>query len=73
MPDWKNVRDDFPALHQQVNGKPLIYLDNAATTQRPKIVIDALSRFYARDNANVHRGLHALSMRATGTCSGNST
>ena len=65
MPDWKNVRDDFPALHQQVNGKPLIYLDNAATTQRPKIVIDALSRFYARDNANVHRGLHALSMRAT--------
>lgn len=65
MPDWKNVRDDFPALHQQVNGKPLIYLDNAATTQRPKVVIDALSRFYERDNANVHRGLHALSMRAT--------
>lgn len=65
MPDWKNVRADFPALHQQVNGKPLIYLDNAATTQRPRVVIDALSRFYERDNANVHRGLHALSMRAT--------
>ena len=65
MPDWKKVRDDFPALHQQVNGKPLVYLDNAATTQRPRIVIDALSRFYERDNANVHRGLHALSMRAT--------
>jgi cysteine desulfurase/selenocysteine lyase len=65
MPDWKKVRDDFPALHQQVNGKPLIYLDNAATTQRPRVVIDALSRFYERDNANVHRGLHALSMRAT--------
>lgn len=65
MPDWKNVRADFPALHQQVNGKPLIYLDNAATTQRPRVVIDALSQFYERDNANVHRGLHALSMRAT--------
>jgi cysteine desulfurase/selenocysteine lyase len=65
MPDWKKVRDDFPALQQQVNGKPLVYLDNAATTQRPRIVIDALSRFYERDNANVHRGLHALSMRAT--------
>jgi cysteine desulfurase/selenocysteine lyase len=65
MPDWKKVRDDFPALQQQVNGKPLVYLDNAATTQRPQVVIDALSRFYERDNANVHRGLHALSMRAT--------
>jgi cysteine desulfurase/selenocysteine lyase len=65
MPDWKNIRDDFPALHQQVNGKPLVYLDNAATTQRPRAVIDALSHFYEHDNANVHRGLHALSMRAT--------
>src|SRR5580693_6783685 len=62
---WPRIRDDFPALHQQVNGKPLIYLDNAATTQKPRVVIDALSRFYERDNANVHRGLHALSMRAT--------
>lgn len=65
MPDWKNVRADFPALHQQVHGKPLVYLDNAATAQKPQVVIDALSRFYEHDNANVHRGLHALSMRAT--------
>jgi cysteine desulfurase / selenocysteine lyase len=65
MPSWKTVRGDFPALHQQVNGQPLIYLDNAATTQKPQVVIDALSNFYEHDNANVHRGLHALSMRAT--------
>ena len=65
MPDWKKIRDDFPALHQQVNGQPLVYLDNAATTQRPRVVINTLSHFYERDNANVHRGLHALSMRAT--------
>jgi cysteine desulfurase/selenocysteine lyase len=62
---WKNVRGDFPALDQKVNGHPLVYLDNAATTQKPRVVIDALSRFYERDNANVHRGLHTLSMRAT--------
>ena len=65
MPSWKNVRAEFPTLHQLVNGKPLVYLDNAATTQKPQPVIDALSRFYECDNANVHRGLHALSMRAT--------
>jgi cysteine desulfurase/selenocysteine lyase len=65
MPDWSTVRDDFPILHQQVNGKPLVYLDNAATAQKPRAVIDALSRFYEHDNANVHRGLHALSNRAT--------
>ena len=59
------LRDDFPALNQKVNGHALIYLDNAATTQRPKTVINTLSRFYEHDNANVHRGLHALSMRAT--------
>jgi cysteine desulfurase/selenocysteine lyase len=64
-PAWDSIRDDFPALHQDVNGKPLVYLDNAATTQKPKAVIDALSRFYENDNANVHRGLHVLSMRAT--------
>jgi len=62
---WKNVRADFPILHQQVNGKPLVYLDNAATAQKPRAVIDALVRYYERDNSNVHRGLHALSMRAT--------
>jgi cysteine desulfurase/selenocysteine lyase len=65
MPSWEKIRGDFPALRQQVNGKPLVYLDNAATTQRPQAVIDALDRFYSRDNANVHRGLHALSMRST--------
>ena len=61
----RDLRSDFPALHQQVHGKPLVYLDNAATAQKPQVVIDALSRFYEHDNANVHRGLHALSMRAT--------
>ncbi len=65
MPSWSTVRNDFPALHQKVNGKPLVYLDNGATTHKPQVVIDALSHFYERDNSNVHRGLHALSMRAT--------
>ncbi|MBF0282326.1 MAG: cysteine desulfurase [Zetaproteobacteria bacterium] len=58
-------RDEFPVLHQQVRGKPLVYLDNAATTQKPQCVIDAVSRYYRHDNANVHRGVHALSERAT--------
>jgi cysteine desulfurase/selenocysteine lyase len=62
---WDNVRADFPILHQQVNGKPLVYLDNGATSQKPRQVIDALVRYYERDNSNVHRGLHALSTRAT--------
>ena len=62
---WDRIRDEFPTLHQQVNGHPLVYLDNAATTQKPRSVIGALDRFYERDNSNVHRGLHALSMRAT--------
>ncbi len=61
----RDIRSDFPTLHQQVNGKPLVYLDNAATAQKPRMVIDTLSRFYEHDNANVHRGLHALSNRAT--------
>ncbi|MDF3058846.1 MAG: cysteine desulfurase [Rariglobus sp.] len=60
-----NLRIDFPALDQHVGGKPLVYLDNGATTQKPRSVIDAVARFYERDNSNVHRGLHALSMRAT--------
>jgi cysteine desulfurase/selenocysteine lyase len=64
--DLSRVRPEFPALHQTVaGGKPLIYLDNAATTHKPRVVIDAVTRFYERDNSNVHRGLHALSMRAT--------
>jgi len=62
---WDRIRDQFPTLHQQVNGHPLVYLDNAATTQKPRSVISALDRFYEKDNSNVHRGLHALSMRAT--------
>ena len=63
--DVERVRADFPALHQQVKGKPLVYLDNAATTQKPRAVIDAVSSFYERDCANVHRGVHMLSQRAT--------
>jgi cysteine desulfurase/selenocysteine lyase len=61
----EQVRDDFPILHQEVHGKPLIYLDNAATSQKPKAVLDALLNYYQRDNANVHRGIHTLSARAT--------
>lgn len=62
---WNAVRADFPTLHQNVSGKPLVYLDNAATTHKPRAVIDTLTAYYERDNSNVHRGLHALSMRAT--------
>jgi len=63
--DIHKIRQDFPVLDQQVNGAPLIYFDNAATTQKPKSVIDALSHYYASDNANIHRGIHALAERAT--------
>lgn len=63
--DVERIRTDFPALHQEVHGKPLIYLDNAATTQKPRPVIDAVRRFYERDCSNVHRGVHQLSQRAT--------
>ncbi len=63
--DIQKIRADFPVLDQRVNGSPLIYFDNAATTQKPKSVIDALSHYYALDNANIHRGLHALAERAT--------
>ncbi|MEO0408185.1 MAG: SufS family cysteine desulfurase [Cyanobacteria bacterium P01_A01_bin.135] len=59
------VRPDFPILHQQVNEKPLVYLDNAATSQKPRAVLDALEHYYQQDNANVHRGVHTLSGRAT--------
>jgi cysteine desulfurase/selenocysteine lyase len=59
------VRADFPILGRTVNGKPLVYLDNAATTQKPRQVIDAISHFYENDNANIHRGVHALSQIAT--------
>ncbi len=63
--DPQAVRQDFPILAQQVNGHPLVYLDNAATTQKPGAVIDAVAGYYRRDNANVHRGVHTLSDRAT--------
>jgi len=63
--DAERVRADFPILRQQVNGHPLVYLDNAATTQKPDAVIDAISNYYRCDNSNVHRGAHALSDRAT--------
>ncbi len=59
------IRAEFPILRQRVRGKPLVYLDNAATTQKPQVVIDRISRFYAEENSNVHRGVHALSERAT--------
>ena len=63
--DVTAIRKDFPILAQQVHGKPLIYLDNAATSQKPKCVIEALTRFYQMDNANIHRGVHQLSERST--------
>ena len=65
MFDVAAIRAEFPALQQQVHGKPLVYLDNAATTQKPLAVLDALDGYYRRDNANVHRGIHELSRRAT--------
>src|SRR3970282_213866 len=63
--DVAAIRRDFPALHQTVNGRPLVYLDNAATSQKPRAVLDVLAHYYERDNANVHRGIHELSRRAT--------
>ena len=63
--DAKKIRADFPVLNQIVNDEPLIYLDNAATTQKPKAVLDVLNHYYLQDNANVHRGVHTLAERAT--------
>ncbi len=63
--DVEGIREDFPVLTQTVHGKPLVYLDNAATSQKPQAVIDAVSRFYSADCSNVHRGVHLLSQRAT--------
>jgi cysteine desulfurase/selenocysteine lyase len=63
--DVAAIRRDFPILDQQINGKPLVYLDSAASSQRPRAVIDAITRYYERDHANVHRGVHTLSQRAT--------
>jgi cysteine desulfurase / selenocysteine lyase len=63
--DWHAIRKDFPILGEVVRGQPLIYFDNAATTQKPRAVLDELRHYYEHDNANVHRGLHELSSRAT--------
>ncbi len=63
--DVEAIRRDFPILDQRINGKPLVYLDNAASSQRPRPVIEAISHYYEHDHANVHRGVHALSQRAT--------
>jgi cysteine desulfurase/selenocysteine lyase len=63
--DVERIRQDFPFLRQQVHGKPLVYLDNAATTQKPKVVIDTITHYYLAENSNVHRGIHFLSEQAT--------
>ena len=63
--DVVRIREDFPILKQKVNGKPLVYLDNAATSQKPQVVIDTLTRYYATENSNIHRGVHSLSQQAT--------
>jgi cysteine desulfurase/selenocysteine lyase len=63
--DVEQIRRDFSILQQQVRGRPLVYLDNAATSQKPRAVIDAMARYYERDNANIHRGVHFLSEHAT--------
>ena len=60
-----NIRAQFPALHQEVHGHPLVYLDNGATTQKPQVVIDAIQQYYAEQNSNIHRGVHYLSQVAT--------
>ena len=63
--DINNIRNDFPILKQTVNGKPLIYFDNAATSQKPRVVIDMLKEYYEEYNSNIHRGVHFLSAKAT--------
>ncbi len=63
--DVNKIRKDFPILKQKVHGKPLVYLDNGATSQKPQIVIDTLNRYYTAENSNIHRGVHFLSEQAT--------
>ncbi len=63
--DWKTIRNDFPVLNQEINGKPLVYLDNGASSQMPKIVADRIHNYHLKEHANVHRGIHTLSQRAT--------
>jgi len=63
--DIKSIKKDFPILRQEVNGKPLVYLDNGASSQKPQVVIDAITKYYTEINANIHRGVHTLSQKAT--------
>ena len=63
--DVRRIRRDFPILQEKVNGRPLVYLDNAATSQKPRPVTEALIEYYHHTNANIHRGVHALSVRST--------
>ena len=65
MIDIQKVRADFPILKEKVNGKPLVYLDNAATSQKPQVVIDSIVNYYTTINSNIHRGVHTLSQKAT--------
>jgi cysteine desulfurase / selenocysteine lyase len=65
MKNIQEIRNDFPILSREVNGKPLVYLDNGATTQKPKVVIDTISKYYDNQNSNIHRGVHTLSQEAT--------
>ena len=63
--DVARIREDFPILKQKIHGKPLVYFDNGATSQKPRTVIDALVHYYKTENSNIHRGVHSLSERAT--------
>jgi cysteine desulfurase/selenocysteine lyase len=63
--DVEKIREQFPVLHQKVNGRDLVYFDNAATSQKPLVVIDALTDYYKNYNANIHRGIHTLAEKAT--------
>ena len=63
--DIQDIRADFPILNQEINGKPLVYLDNGASSQKPKVVIDAIAKYYTEINANIHRGVHTFSQKAT--------
>src|SRR5690606_8126743 len=60
-----NIRNQFPILNREVNGNPLVYFDNAATSQKPQVVLDAMEEYYTQFNSNVHRGIHSISQEAT--------
>jgi cysteine desulfurase/selenocysteine lyase len=68
--DLEKVRRDFPILANRIHGRPLVYLDTAASAQKPRAVIDSMTRFIEQDYANVHRGVHSLAQRATEACEG---